>query len=117
MVKLWVVHTCFGRDPKLFDDPNNFVPDRFLAPAGTIPPGAWRAFEKGPRSCIGQGLALIEIKLALVVLCRRFDFEAAYPPGSPSLPLMGEQAYQVMDFVPIPAGGMPMKIKERKYTA
>ncbi|KAK4234325.1 cytochrome P450 [Achaetomium macrosporum] len=114
---LWVVHTCFGRDPNLFSHPNSFMPDRFLAPPGTIPPGAWRAFEKGPRSCIGQGLALIEIKLALVVLCRRFDFALAYPAGSPSLPLMGEQAYQVMDFVPVPAGGMPMTVRERRYVA
>ena len=49
-----------------------------------------------------------------MVLCRRFDFEAAYPEGSETLPRMGEQAYQVMDFVPVPAGGMPMRIRERK---
>ncbi|KAK3385131.1 cytochrome P450 [Podospora didyma] len=115
--QLWVVHTCFGRDPNLFEDPNSFIPDRFLARAGTIPPGAWRAFEKGPRSCIGQGLALIEVKLALVVLVRRFDFALAYPPDSPSLPLMGDQAYQVMDFVPVPAGGMPMTVREREHVA
>lgn len=93
------------------------MPDRFLARAGSIPPGAWRAFEKGPRSCIGQGLALIEIKLALVVLCRRFDWELAYSKDSPTLPLMGDQAYQVMDFVPVPAGGMPMRVKERDHVA
>ncbi|RLL96565.1 hypothetical protein CFD26_106771 [Aspergillus turcosus] len=111
---LWVVHTCFGRNPELFPQPDTFDPDRFLAPPGTIPSGAWRPFEKGPRSCIGQGLALIEIKLALVVLCRRFDFSLAYPKGSPSLPLMGEQAYPVMEFVPVPARGMPMTVRLRK---
>lgn len=116
-MKLWVVHTCFGRDPDLFENPDAFQPDRFLGRRGTIPSGAWRAFEKGPRSCAGQGLALIEIKLALVVLCRRFDFSLAYPQDSPSLPLMGDQAYQVMDFVPVPAGGMPMRIALRDQLA
>jgi hypothetical protein len=79
-----------------------------------IQPGAWRAFEKGPRSCIGQGLALIEIKLALVILCRRFEFELAYPPGSPSLPGFGGEAYPVMEFVAVPALGMPVTVKERR---
>lgn len=96
----------------LFTNPDSFYPDRFLT-ADKIPSGAWRPFEKGPRSCIGQGLALIEIKLALVLLCRKFDFALAYPKGSPSLPLMGEQAYPVMDFVPVPAGGMPMTVTVR----
>lgn len=114
MTQLWVVHTCFGRNPELFPQPDMFDPDRFLAPPGTIPSGAWRPFEKGPRCCIGQGLTLIEIKLALVVLCRRFDFSLAYAKGSPSLPLMGEQAYPVMEFVPVPARGMPMTVRLRK---
>lgn len=108
-----MVHTCFGRDENLFPDPDTFDPDRFLG-RNNIPSGAWRPFEKGPRSCIGQGLALIEIKLALVVLCRKFDFALAYPDGSPSLPLMGGQAYPVMEFVPVPAGGMPMMVTVRK---
>lgn len=109
------MHTCFGRDPDLFNDPDSFAPDRFLGPHGSIPSGAWRPFEKGPRSCVGQGLALIEIKLALVVLCRRFDFELAYPQNSPSLANMGEQAYPVMEFVPVPAQGMPMRVKLREW--
>jgi hypothetical protein len=83
--KLWVVHQCMGRNDRIFPQPAEFNPNRFLD--GTeIPNGALRPFERGPRNCIGQALAMLEIKLALVFLCRRFDFTMGYDKKSPSVP-------------------------------
>lgn len=39
---------------------------------------AWRPFEKGPRTCIGQELALLEMKIIMVMTLRYFDIKADY---------------------------------------
>ena len=39
---------------------------------------AWRAFSQGPRKCIGQELAMTELRLVAVLLARRFDIEEAW---------------------------------------
>ncbi|KAK8045466.1 cytochrome P450 [Apiospora rasikravindrae] len=42
--------------------------------SGSIPVSAWRAFERGPRNCIGQELANIEARVILAFVARRYDF-------------------------------------------
>ncbi|KAK4235188.1 hypothetical protein C8A03DRAFT_18029, partial [Achaetomium macrosporum] len=37
-----------------------------------------RAFEFGPRACIGQTLAMTELKAALVMTVRAFEIRSAY---------------------------------------
>jgi hypothetical protein len=93
------------RSPLEFPNPHLFLPQRFLpadfpfppkststftsppAPNTTTPPNpnaqsinpdAYRPFERGPRNCIGQELALLELKVILVLLVRRFSFREAY---------------------------------------
>ena len=39
---------------------------------------AFRPFGSGPRNCIGQELAMLEMKVILVMTARSFDFELAY---------------------------------------
>ncbi|KAK2603647.1 hypothetical protein QQS21_004120 [Conoideocrella luteorostrata] len=68
-----IIHT----DPAVFGDTaDNFVPERWLASdaATAIPAGAWRAFERGPRNCIGQDLANIEARVIIALVARRYDF-------------------------------------------
>lgn len=65
------------RDPAVFGETaNTFVPERWLRhdSADSIPAGAWRAFERGPRNCIGQELATIEARVVMALVARRFDF-------------------------------------------
>ncbi|KAJ5209486.1 cytochrome P450 [Penicillium cf. viridicatum] len=61
-------------------DVHEFNPDRWLGqPNDKL--DQWLApFSKGARSCIGQNLALTEIRLTIAVLFRRFEF--TLPPGS-----------------------------------
>lgn len=79
--KIWVLHSGIQRNPKYFVDPDDFRPERWLAePGDALYPlkGAWRPFEFGPRTCIGQPLAILEMKIVLLMVARSFEIEAAY---------------------------------------
>lgn len=74
---LYHVPSIIQRDPTVFGETaNTFVPERWLQDdtADKIPAGAWRAFERGPRNCIGQELATIEARVVIALAARRYDF-------------------------------------------
>ncbi|CAK4031373.1 sterigmatocystin biosynthesis P450 monooxygenase stcS [Lecanosticta acicola] len=128
---LFLLDTGLHRHAKYFPDPHTFNPERFL-PGSEIynrqTHAAWIAFSKGPRNCIGQELALMETKVILAMILRRFDFVAAYEEvgelagdgsGYPSLRKgvlrqFGERAYQVQRGTAKPSEGMPCRLRERK---
>jgi cytochrome P450 len=92
-----------------------FLPERWLAKEGEplhVRKNAWRPFEHGPRNCIGQELAQIELRAILALTVRDMDIEPAFPDDSPAV--WGEKAYQVMEVGMItghPKLGMPVRIK------
>ncbi|GMR46197.1 hypothetical protein PMAYCL1PPCAC_16392, partial [Pristionchus mayeri] len=59
------------------DDAEEFRPERWLEKNFKIPQIAYGAFGGGPRICIGMRLGLMEEKLALAHLLRRFNIERA----------------------------------------
>lgn len=58
-----------------FADPTTFNPQRFLDGEEKKHPYAFVGFGAGSRSCIGSGVARIEIKTVLVRLLRRYDLQ------------------------------------------
>ena len=63
------------RDPKLFNDPERFDPERFAAGWETrIPRYAYLPFGGGPRVCIGNGFAMMEARLIVATLAQRWRF-------------------------------------------
>jgi cytochrome P450 len=69
----WVVQ----RDPKTFDEPEAFRPERWEGDlARRLPRFAYFPFGGGPRVCIGNRFAMMEAKLVLAVAAQRFRFEA-----------------------------------------
>ena len=65
------------RDPKLWDDPLKFDPDRFL-PERSQGRSRWQylPFGGGPRSCIGDHFAMLEATLALATIIRAARIES-----------------------------------------
>lgn len=73
------------RDPRLWAEPDRFDPGRFLGGGpGRQHKFAFLPFGAGPRICIGRGVAMMELKLILALLLRRFRFEPT-DAASPAL--------------------------------
>ncbi|HUO84783.1 MAG TPA: cytochrome P450 [Thermoanaerobaculia bacterium] len=65
----WVMH----RDPRWFDDPESFRPERWEGDfSKKLPRFAYFPFGGGPRICIGNGFAMMEAVLLLASIAQRF---------------------------------------------
>jgi cytochrome P450 len=63
------------RDPRFFDDPAAFKPERWTNGASEqLPKYAYFPFGGGPRQCIGNYFAMMEIVLLLATIGQRFRF-------------------------------------------
>lgn len=74
----WVLH----RDERWFAKADQFVPERFLEGAPHTPKGAWIPFGIGPRVCIGQHFAMLEMTLLAAMLLQRYRLRL--PEGAAS---------------------------------
>ena len=66
------------RDPRWFDDPDAFRPERWAdGLMQRIPRYAYFPFGGGPRICIGNNFALMEATLILATIARRYRLTLA----------------------------------------
>ncbi len=71
----WIMH----RDPRFFEQPEQFNPDRWTHEAAQrLPRFAYFPFGGGPRLCIGASFAMMEAALLLAAIAQRFQVA----PGS-----------------------------------
>jgi cytochrome P450 len=74
----WILH----RDPRFFERPEEFNPDRWTADvAQRLPKFAYFPFGGGPRLCIGASFAMMEANLLLATIAQGFQLRLV--PGHP----------------------------------
>jgi cytochrome P450 len=95
------------RNPRLWENPEGFDPERFMPGGEATQPGrprlAFMPFGGGRRICVGQGFALLEGVLLAAMIAQRVRFDLV--PGT-----------QVRNDVAItlrPRDGMPMTVHRR----
>ncbi|MFB6219107.1 MAG: cytochrome P450 [Halobacteriaceae archaeon] len=69
----WVLH----RDPRFWADPAAFRPGRWTEGAASGDDDSYIPFGAGPRRCLGQYLADMEMQLVFAEMVRRFAFDPA----------------------------------------
>lgn len=63
------------RDPRFFPEPNRFLPERWTEEfSASLPKYAYFPFGGGPRACIGNYFAMMEIVLVLATIGRKYRF-------------------------------------------
>jgi cytochrome P450 len=89
-------------DARYYPDPQRFEPDRWLS-EDQRPPFSYIPFGGGPRACIGQHFALLEMHVMLALLLREFEWTLV--PG------------QDLSFTeiptPLPRGGLIFNLRRR----
>jgi cytochrome P450 len=94
-------------DPEIFEEPERFVPERFLPdhPKGRrYTPFEFQPFGGGHRRCIGAAFALYEMKLVLATLLREAELAV----------LDGELRPARRNLTLAPEGGVKMRLVRRR---
>ena len=71
MVPVQLMH----HDPTYFPEPLAFRPERFEGDANAAPRGAYLPFGAGPRVCLGQNLAMMEMMVIAAMLLQGFELQ------------------------------------------
>lgn len=73
-------------DPRWFPEPHRFDPDRFVPNrSAKLPPCAYIPFGAGPRVCIGQTFAMMEMTLIATLLLQRYHIKPGPEQSTPEL--------------------------------
>ena len=64
------------RDASIYHNPNSFIPSRWDGDfEKNLPRGAYIPFSAGPRKCIGDQFALLEMKIIIAIFSNMFKIE------------------------------------------
>ncbi|XP_020803433.1 cytochrome P450 4d1 isoform X2 [Drosophila serrata] len=98
-----------GRREELFTDANSFKPERFdvVTSAEKLNPYAYIPFSAGPRNCIGQKFAMLEIKSIVANVLRHYEVDFVGDTSEPPV-LIAELILRTKD-------PLMFKVKERVY--
>ena len=98
MQVLWTTYGTHLED-EYFEDPLSFKPSRFEEPVSQY---VYVPFGGGPRACAGYQLAKLNILIFIHLVVTRYDWSLVHPDET-----------IIMDPLPIPSHGMPIKISPK----
>lgn len=125
-LRMYICHYIVQRNKSVWgDDADEFRPDRWLdeETLSKLPTGSWRAFERGPRNCIGQELAMVEAKVVLCAVARGFKFHKEGFSGKKKVDgvVKGDgtddpdrEIWSINNVTSIPMDGMRMRVELAK---
>jgi cytochrome P450 len=102
LMSQWVIH----RDPRFFDDPDRFQPERWVdgTLARKLPRFAYFPFGGGQRICIGNMFAMLEAVLLLAAVAQRYRLTLVDP----------DQPVKPLPVITLrPNGGVAMRLHRR----
>ena len=100
MISSHVTH----RSPELWDDPEQFNPDRFIPERSKARPRyAYFPFLGGPHQCLGRDFFLLEAQLVIIMVAQRYRLEAVPGHVAEAEPLITQRM----------RGSLPMLIHKR----
>ncbi|KAK0112655.1 hypothetical protein ONS95_014394 [Cadophora gregata] len=98
-ISAYVAH----RDPKVFPEPEQFRPERWLGDDAKELQAAFISFSTGARGCIGRNISYLEQTVLLASVVHRFEFALPYEGWVPD-------RYESFNLAP---GPMPLKVWRR----
>jgi cytochrome P450 len=79
-VELVMTTYAMQRDPRFWKEPERFLPERWLSPEiAQLPRFAYFPFGGGPRICIGNHFAIMELCIVLASMLQQVELRVA--PG------------------------------------
>lgn len=92
------------RDARYYPDPETFMPERFSPDSEKkIPPYAYIPFSGGPRVCIGNSLAMMQMRLIVATIMQQFRLRYTH-----TKPLKPASLITL-----VPEGGLTLKVENR----
>lgn len=107
--EIFIFPYLIHRDPKYWNHPNSFIPERWLSKpnekkkldlqarlAKATLVEAYLPFSLGKRNCVGRKLALLEIRVIVMHILSEFEFKipkAGMPTDFQEIPYMGMTAF------------------------
>ncbi|KAF5506241.1 Benzoate 4-monooxygenase [Colletotrichum siamense] len=99
-ISAYIVH----RDPKIFPDPESYIPERWLGDKGKDLQPYFVSFSAGARGCIGRNISYLEQTVLLASVLHRYEFALPYPEWEP-------ERREAMNCMP---NAMPLKLWRRE---
>ncbi|CAG9805217.1 unnamed protein product [Chironomus riparius] len=93
-----------ARDPTLWEDPLKFDPERFSSNKQQSHPYLYTPFSAGPRNCVGQKFAMLEMKTTVSKVLRHFELSV----------MPGFEPVAISELILRPENGIWLQLKERK---
>lgn len=111
--------SVWGPDAETFR-PDRWLDDEYMA---ALPVGAFRPFERGPRNCIGQELAMLEAKIVMCAVTRGFKWGKVgysgrtgidgYIPKGDGTDDPECEVWSLSSVTAVPVDGMKMRVERR----
>ncbi|KAK1985961.1 cytochrome P450 4V3 [Colletotrichum cereale] len=119
---IWDGMRSRSRSEELWPRAQEIVPERWMTTDESNPlypkKHSWRMFGVGARNCIGQELAVMEMKIVLVFMAREIELDCAWDEwdaknnhSGPGPVVEGDRCYQINKGTPHINDGMPVHVR------